>query len=179
MKKIILKNKYTLFFVTIIIIMGITDLSLANNALVISYDNLVTMMGVIPPIFILIGLMDVWVPKETMIKYMGDNSGLLGLFFAFLLGSMAAGPLYVAFPIAALLLKKGARFAYVIFFLGTWSAAKIPLVIFEMTSLGVTFTIIHVTSMLIMYLIGAFILEKMLKPHEKDAIRLNVSSLSS
>jgi uncharacterized membrane protein YraQ (UPF0718 family) len=157
--------------------MGIVNPPSATQALSLSFDNIVTMMGVIPPIFVLIGLLDVWVPKETMIKYMGDNSGLLGLFFAFLLGSLAAGPLYAAFPVAALLLKKGARFAYVIFFLGTWTAAKIPLLLFEMTSLGVTFTLIHVSSMLIMYLFGAFYLESLLKPHEKKAIILNLESL--
>ena len=174
MEKIIIRHKFTILFLGLILVMGIINPPSALNALRLSSDNILTMLGVIPPIFVFIGLLDVWVPKETMIKYMGDNSGLLGLFFAFLLGSLAAGPLYAAFPVAALLLKKGARFAYVIFFLGTWTAAKIPLLLFEMTSLGVKFTLIHVTSMLLMYLLGAFYLESLLLPHEKEAIILNL-----
>lgn len=177
MKDLFKKHKFTILFLFIILVMGIFNPPSAMNALKLSSDNIITMMGVIPPIFVFIGLLDVWVPKETMIKYMGDNSGLLGLFFAFLLGSLAAGPLYAAFPVAALLLKKGARFAYVIFFLGTWTAAKIPLLLFEMTSLGVQFTLIHVISMLILYLIGAFYLESLLAPHEKKAIILNLESI--
>lgn len=177
MKNILIRNKFTILFLGVILVMGIINPPSAFNVLMLSSDNILTMMGVIPPIFVFIGLLDVWVPKETMIKYMGDNSGLLGLFFAFLLGSLAAGPLYAAFPVAALLLKKGARFAYVIFFLGTWTAAKIPLLLFEMTSLGVQFTLIHVTSMLVLYLFGAFYLESLLQPHEKEAIILSLESI--
>ena len=176
-KTILMKHKYTLLFLAIIAIMGIFNPSSALNVFKISADNIMTMIGVIPPIFVFIGLLDVWIPKDTMIKYMGDNSGILGLFFAFLLGSLAAGPLYVAFPIAALLLKKGARFAYVIFFLGTWTAAKIPLILFEMTSLGVRFTLIHVSTMLILYLVGAFYLESLLAPHEKESILLKLETI--
>ncbi|GAB1457142.1 hypothetical protein MASR2M48_24500 [Spirochaetota bacterium] len=65
-----------------------------------------TMLLVIPPIFILLGLLDVWVPRRRMIKYMGSGAGIKVL-IAFLLGSFAAGPLYGAFPFAATLMKKG------------------------------------------------------------------------
>lgn len=33
---------------------------------------------VLPPIFILIGLMDVWAPREKMVRFMGEGSGLKG-----------------------------------------------------------------------------------------------------
>jgi len=172
-------HKYTFLFLIILIVMAMIKVSLASNALRITGSNLLTMMGVIPPIFILIGLLDVWIPRETMIKYMGEDSGLKGLFFAFLLGSLAAGPLYAAFPVAAILLKKGARFAYVIFFLGTWTSAKLPLILFEMTSLGVNFTLIHVTTMIVLYLIGSFALESRLSQKEKNDIVQRVSALAT
>jgi hypothetical protein len=41
---------------------------------------------------------------------MGEGSGPKGVALAFLLGSFAAGPLYGAFPFAAVLMKKGASF---------------------------------------------------------------------
>lgn len=171
------KHIFTSLLVLILFILAIIMPPMAVKALSISYSNLATMLGVIPPIFILIGLMDVWIPKETMIKYMGDHSGFVGLFFAFLLGSMAAGPLYAAFPIAGILLKKGARLAYVLFFLGTWTSAKIPLILFEVTSLGGKFTLVHVTSMLTLYLISAFAIEKSLNQKEKKAISDRAASM--
>lgn len=51
------------------------------------------MMMVLPPIFILLGLLDVWVSKDTMVKFMGEGSGLTGVLLSFFLGSSAASPL--------------------------------------------------------------------------------------
>lgn len=42
----------------------------------------------IPPIFILIGLMDVWIKKEIFIKHMGEDSGFKGIMWAFILGTI-------------------------------------------------------------------------------------------
>jgi uncharacterized membrane protein YraQ (UPF0718 family) len=157
--------------------MGICNISYAIKSLTVAKSNIITMLGVIPPIFILIGLLDVWIPKETMIKYMGDNSGITGLLLAFMLGTMAAGPLYAAFPIAGLLLKKGAKFSYVIFFLGTWNSAKLPLLLFEMTSLGVKFTVVHVITMLVLYLIGSVLIDKMISKKYKEKIIMSASKM--
>jgi uncharacterized membrane protein YraQ (UPF0718 family) len=44
------------------------------------------MLSVIPPIFVLLGLLDVWVQRETMIKLMGEKSGFVGIALAFFLG---------------------------------------------------------------------------------------------
>ncbi len=100
-----------------------------------------TMLLVIPPIFILLGLLDVWVPREQMIKYMGSGSGLKGSILAFLLGSFAAGPLYGAFPFAAILMKKGASLINILIFIGAWSTTKIPMLLFEMAALGKRFAL--------------------------------------
>ena len=73
------------------------------------YSSFLQMLSVLPPIMLLLGLMDAWIPRETLIKYMGDSSGILGICFSMLIGSLAAGPMYAAFPFTALLLKKGAK----------------------------------------------------------------------
>ena len=48
------------------------------------------MVLVIPPIFVLLGLLDIWVPRSTMIKYMGEGSGLKGIILAIFIGSAEA-----------------------------------------------------------------------------------------
>lgn len=100
-----------------------------------------TMLLVLPPIFMLLGLLDVWVPRETMMKYMGPDSGIRGPVLAFLLGSAAAGPLYGAFPVAAVLMIKGAGFGNILIFIGAWSTTKIPMLLFEMNALGFRFAL--------------------------------------
>jgi uncharacterized membrane protein YraQ (UPF0718 family) len=100
-----------------------------------------TMLLVIPPIFLLLGLLDAWVPRETLMKYMGPGSGVKGRLIAFTLGSAAAGPLYGAFPMAAVLMKKGASFSNILIFIGSWSTTKIPMLLFEMKALGFRFAL--------------------------------------
>ncbi len=130
----------------------------------------ITMLQIVPPIFLLIGLMDVWVPKETMMKIMGEKSGWVGFFIAFLFGTFAAGPLVAAFPVAYIMLKKGARYANVLFFLMIWASAKLPIIFFQATTMGWKFTIVSNITLIIIYLIGSITIEKLLGAKEKERI---------
>ncbi|WP_176712671.1 hypothetical protein [Clostridium septicum] len=40
----------------------------------------------LPPIMMLLGLMDVWIPRELLMKYMGENLGALGVILSILMG---------------------------------------------------------------------------------------------
>jgi uncharacterized membrane protein YraQ (UPF0718 family) len=102
--------------------------------------SLKEMVLVLPPIFIILGLMDAWVPRERMVRYLGDGSGVRGVLISFVLGSAAAGPLYAAFPVAQVLMKKGASMRNVLVVLGAWSTTKIPMLMFEYANLGARFT---------------------------------------
>lgn len=173
--KIVKDYKWAFIVVGILGMLMIILPDFGYKAAQLSLSNFANMFAVLPPIMLLIGLLDVWVPKELMIKFMGEKSGITGILVAFLLGALAAGPLYAAFPIAAILLKKNARISYVIFFLGVWSTAKLPLVMFEISSFGATFTAIHIISNLTIFLIGAIALEKSLT-HESKSSLYNLSS---
>ena len=124
----------------------------------ITRDNLVEMLSFLPPIFVLLGLLDVWVERETMMKYMGDGSGIRGMLLAFLLGSAAAGPLYAAFPLAGVMMKKCARMLNVFIFIGAWSTTKIPLLMFESATLGPRFMLLR----LVFNIAGIFIIARIL-----------------
>lgn len=113
------------------------------KALSLTWENVIEMLSFLPPIFILLGLMDVWINRETMMHYMGRDSGLRGNLLAFALGSAAAGPLYAAFPMAGLLMKKGAGMFNVFIFIGAWSSTKIPLLMFETATLGLRFMLLR------------------------------------
>jgi uncharacterized membrane protein YraQ (UPF0718 family) len=121
-------------------------------------------------VFILLGLLDVWVKRETMVKAMGKDSGLMGILLAFFLGSAAAGPLYAAFPVALTLLRKGSSFRNVLIMIGAWSTTKIPLLLFEAASMGLTFTVTRFLINIFGILGIAFISEKVLGHKELDEI---------
>jgi uncharacterized membrane protein YraQ (UPF0718 family) len=64
------------------------------------------MLLFLPLMFVLIGLFDVWVPREKIEKHIGEESGLKGTTLVVILAMLQAGPLYGAFPFAYLLWKK-------------------------------------------------------------------------
>ncbi len=123
-------------------------------------ENALEMLGIIPPVFLLLGLLDVWIDRETMIKYQGKGSGIRGALLAFILGSAAAGPLYAAFPVAGVMLHKGASLFNIFIFIGAWSTTKIPLLIFETASLGIRFTAIRFIFNIVGIIAIAFLLKR-------------------
>ena len=129
------------------------------------------LLMVIPPIFILIGLLDAWVERDAMTRLMGPKSGAKGVLMAFLLGSVAAGPLYAAFPIVGVLLRKGSSIANAIIFIGAWSTTKIPMLLFETSAMGWRFALARFLLDVPAVLIIARLTERLLSTKEEEDIR--------
>lgn len=139
----VLVKRYRFFLVTLALLIGISFVQqeIGKRAMDVIGFSFREMILIIPPVFIMLGLLDVWIPRETMVRFMGDGSGLKGILIAILLGSAAAGPLYAAFPVASVFMKKGAKFTNVLIFLGAWSTTKIPMFLFELSALGTRFAV--------------------------------------
>jgi len=127
---------------------------------------------------VLLGLLDVWIPRETFVRYMGEGSGLKGVFLSFLIGSAAAGPLYGAFPVAAVFMKKGVSFLNIMIFIGAWSTTKIPMVLFEVASLGSLFAFTRLMVNIPGILIIAFILMTFTRDEERKELYERAETMS-
>lgn len=161
MKK--LKPYYsTIVVLLVLLVLYFFRRDIAVKSVNLSLKSAVSMLGILPPILLIVNFFDVWVPKDTIIRHMGPDAGLKGFAWAFFLGTLAAGPLYVAFPVASLLAKKGARLAYIIFMLGIWTSTKLPIFMYELNFFGGTFTLIHATTGIIVYYIFSLLMEKVL-----------------
>ena len=57
--------------------------------------------------FLLAGFFDVLVPREFLVKWMGEQSGAKGILIGWLIGLAMPGGPYVVFPIAASLFNQG------------------------------------------------------------------------
>ncbi len=97
------------------------------------------MLICMPPIFVLLNLIDVWLPKDLISRYLGGRNGSLGILLTMALGFTASGPHYGAFPIAVTLMNKGATFRNAMVFLGSWSILKVSMVLYEISILGPKF----------------------------------------
>lgn len=170
MKKFLKRYWVGILLLLINIIVLLIYPEIGTKSFKVSFESLLEMLSIVPPVFIILGLTDVWVKKETMIKIMGEKSRITGILIAFILGSAAAGPLYAAFPIAAMLMKKGSKFSNVLIFIGAWSTTKIPMLLFEASSMGIKFTLLRFAINLPVIFLIAFISEKILKREEIDEI---------
>jgi hypothetical protein len=112
-------------------------------------ESTYTVLGLLPPVFLLLGLFDSWVSRERIIPLLGEGSGIWGGVLATLLGALAAGPLYLSFPIAEVMLTKGASLRNVFVFVGAWSTMKIPMFLFELGSLGGRFAVARYAASLV------------------------------
>lgn len=173
-------KRYRSFIVALVCVGILTafNYTLGMKALSITAYSFKEMILVIPPIFILLGLLDVWVPRETMVKYMGEGSGIKGILLSIFIGSAAAGPLYGAFPVAAVFMKKGVKFSNILIFIGAWSTTKIPMLLFEASSLGTKFTLTRLLIDIPGILIIAFILSSLINKEEVKKIYENAEKFN-
>jgi len=167
-----LAKRWWIFFVAAILalVLGLADHSRGTKIIDVTLSSLKEMLLVLPPIFIILGLLDVWVPREQMIRFMGEGSGAKGILLAVFLGSAAAGPLYGAFPVAQVLLKKGASLRNVVILLGAWSTTKIPMLMFEFANLGARFTLTRLAVDMAGIILIAVLMERFMSEKDREEI---------
>ncbi|MCP4373711.1 MAG: hypothetical protein GY797_37265 [Deltaproteobacteria bacterium] len=105
----------------------------------------IEMLKILPCAFILIGLFEVWVKKEGVERHLGKDSGMLGYIWIILLAGTTVGGLYVAFPVAYSLFKKGAKLGVIFTYIGASAICRIPMTIFESSFMGMKFSLIRLT----------------------------------
>lgn len=167
-----LAKRYCFFLTVLLVTIVITFINkeLGFKSFNIAFSSFKQMISLVPPIMLILGLMDVWIPRETMMKYMGDNSGLIGISLAILLGSLAAGPMYAAFPFTTLLLRKGVKFSNVIIFMNAWCVTKIPTLMFEFAALGYKFTLARLLINLPGIIIMGYLVQSLMPKKELDKL---------
>lgn len=165
-------RRYAMFFIlaVIYVIVMIVAPDVGIKAIGLTWDNIVEMLLILPPVFVLLGLLDVWVPREVMIRLTGPGSGIKGIVIALMLGSFAAGPLYAAFPVAGIMLKKGTKISNIMIFVGAWSTTKIPLLLFEASALGSSFMLLRFALNIPVIFLMAWLVEKSLSPENVEAV---------
>jgi len=136
-------NKFLTIIVIIYIALGITMPSKAIESFNNSLYYVKEMLIIMPVILLLTSLIEAWVPKKTIQNTLGEDAGVKGYIFSFLLGSFSAGPIYAAFPVCKALLKKGARISNIVIILSAWAVIKVPMLANEAKFLGAKFTLIR------------------------------------
>lgn len=130
------------------------------------------MLLIMPVIFVLTALLDLWIPKEKILQYLGKEAKIKGLVLSFVIGSISAGPIYAAFPMCIMLHKKGASIRNIIVILSSWAVIKVPMLLNEAKYLGPSFMalrwVLTVAAIVIFSWIAARIVKDEDLPHQGD-----------
>ncbi|MEA4921415.1 MAG: permease [Clostridiaceae bacterium] len=176
--KVINKVKDNLFIVFIALayivvftikpIMGIA--SIKNSVYYIK-----EMLMIMPVIFVLTSLLDLWIPKEKIMKYLGTEAKTKGVVLSLVLGSISAGPIYAAFPLCVMLHKKGASIRNLVIILSAWAVIKVPMLLNELKFLGLQFMAVRWVLTVIAIVVFSWITAKIVKDGDLPQPRANQS----
>ncbi len=159
--------KVIIISIVALVVLRIFSINRAEAAFDMSFRYFKEMISVFPAVLIIMGLADVWVPTSLVKKYLGHSAGIRGKFLAVFLGTLPAGPMYVALPLAGELLRKKASLSNIIIFLGVWASLKIPQLGVEMKFLGFKFSALRFIFTLISVVIIGLIMEKLINVEEE------------
>ena len=120
------------------------------------------MIKILPCAFVLIGLFEVWVPREKVERHLGHEGGIRGYIWGIILAGTIAGGLLVALPVSSVLYKKGARLSVIFTFVSASAIVRIPMTLFEASFLGFEFTAIRWLVSIPLIIISSVFLEKYL-----------------
>ena len=109
-------------------------------------------------IFLILGFALAIFPPETIRKLLGAESGFLGVLAAALIGSITLMPGFVAFPLAAALLKSGAGYMQLAAFVSTLMMVGIVTIPIERKTFGLKATIARNAAAFVFSLIVAVVM---------------------
>lgn len=98
-----------------------------------SFENILPQLLAV---LLLIGLLLTLVDAKTVSRLLGEESGLVGVVIAAVLGSVTLIPAFVAFPLAASLLSAGAGYGQITMFVTTLMMVGIVTLPMEMRYFG-------------------------------------------
>lgn len=136
--------------------------SVAQHSALNSASFMLEVLSIVPPVLVLMGLLDVWVPRRLVESHLGPDAGAVGAGVAILLGTAAAGPLFAAFPVAVSLQKKGASVRNIVIFLGTWASIKIPMILMESSFIGLRFALLRLLFTVPCIVLSGYLMERMM-----------------
>ena len=164
--KMIKENLFAAIIILIYLIIFLINPSMGTDSVKNSSYYIKEMLMIMPVIFILTALLDMWVPKEKIVELLGKDAKGKGIFLAFVVGSISAGPIYAAFPMCVMLHKKGASIRNLIIILSSWAVIKVPMLINEVKFLGLKFMIVRWILTITAIIIFSWIAAKLIK--DKD-----------
>lgn len=124
-----------------LLISFLKDRKKTKMALVKAWKAFENILPQLLTIFLVIGFALAIFPQETIQKLLGSGSGFLGVLAAAVIGSVTLMPGFVAFPLAAALLKNGAGYMQLAAFVSTLMMVGVVTIPIERKTFGLRATL--------------------------------------
>jgi len=121
------------------------------------------LIRILPFAFVLIGLFEVWVDRKKVERHLGEESGAKGYLWALVLSGITVGGVFVAFPVAYSLHRKGAALGVIFTYIGASAVCRIPMNLFELSFMGLKFTAVRLSVSLPLVVSSSVLLGRYLK----------------
>ncbi len=94
-------------------------------------------------IFLLVNLLQMFIPQNSINNFMLKLSGTIGTFISALFGSIMIGPPASGYVLGQFFMKRGVPIPYIAAFLSTWVMIGVVSIPFELKTFGTKFTLIR------------------------------------
>ena len=148
---------YVLTFV-FLLVSFIKDKKKTKMALKKAWKSFENILPQFLSILLIIGIMLAVLSPDTISKIIGRESGWLGMILAGIIGSITLIPGFVAFPLAAALLKSGAGFMQIAVFISTLMMVGLVTMPVEIKYFGKKATLIRNSMAFIFSFIAAIVI---------------------
>lgn len=134
------------------------DRGKTKTALIKAWKSFENIMPQFLSVLIIIGLALTILSPETITKFIGTSTGIWGVLAASLIGSITLIPGFVAFPLAAALLKNGAGYMQIAAFVSTLMMVGIVTLPLEIKTFGKRAAIIRNAAAFVFSLAAAIVI---------------------
>ncbi|TFH01627.1 MAG: hypothetical protein E4H13_04345 [Calditrichales bacterium] len=118
--------------------------------------------------FFLAGFVQVLLPKELIIKWVGAKSGMSGILIATSVGMITPGGPMLSFPLVAALFRLGAGYGPLIAYLTSWEILSFyRMLVYEIPFMGISFAVLRFSVSLVLPVLAGVSAQKIVKYFEK------------
>jgi uncharacterized membrane protein YraQ (UPF0718 family) len=106
-------------------------------------DMLCKIMPPLITVIIIVSVLLFLIPKEMILKYLGNESGLMGYIFAAVIGAVTLIPGFIAYPLCGFLVKNGVSYPIIAVFVTTLMMVGIVTIPIEKKYFGIKVTLLR------------------------------------
>lgn len=111
--------------------------------------TLVNLAPLLVAVFVIMGLSEVLIPRETIATWLGADAGIKGIVLGTVVGAIIPPSVFAVFPMAATFYKAGASTGSVVSFIASWSLLCVFRLPLEIGMVGLRPTLVRVAATLL------------------------------